>query len=115
MAQTSYSDFWGAYTPLINRSSNQRLVTRLYRHMKLRRGLGLALNGAAVGGAALVQEKRVAASATEQGQIRPIEVRDIVNRVTTAADKTAQDTQFLKSSRVTQTAANANKAGTFPA
>lgn len=115
MAQTSYSDFWGAYVPLINRSSNVRLVTRLYRHMKYRRALGLALNGAAVGGAALAQEKRVAPSTIEQGGVRAIETRDIVNRVTTAADKTAQDQMFLKNSHIVQTAANANKAGTWPA
>lgn len=115
MPQTSYSDFWGAYAPLINRSPNERNITRKFRRMKFRRALGLALNGAAVGGAALYQEKRVAPSTTEQGQIRPIETRDYVNRVTAAADKTAMDRMLLKNSHIVQTAANANKAGTFPA
>lgn len=116
MPQTSYSDFWGAYTMLINRSANERAVTRRYRKMKERRAIGLALNGQAVGaGTALATTQRVAASAVEQGQIRPIETRTIINRVTTAADKTRQDAQFLKSGRITQTAANANKAGIWPA
>lgn len=115
MPNTAYSDFWGAYSLLINRSANERHVTRRYRKMKERRALALALNGAAVGGAALATEKRVAASAVEQGQVRPIEVRTIVNRVTTAADKTRQDNMLLKNSHIVQTAANANKAGTWPA
>jgi hypothetical protein len=77
-------------------------IARLLRSRTYSRGsfagLMLALSGAAAGGAALVQHKRVKSSQNlsqnDQGGLRVIETFDDVNRVTTAADETLLEAAY---------------------
>lgn len=89
---TGYSGLFGSsWTLLVARSPFRRALTRLARRLHKDAELMLTLNGAAAGAAALAQRKRVQHSLTELGGLRTIETRDILNRNTTAADKTEID------------------------
>lgn len=108
---TGYQPLYSsAYATTVSRNPLERAATRLFRRMNSRRGLMLALNGAATGGTATVQEKRVAHSTTNLGGVRSIETMTYVNRATTAADETAGDNVLNKTSRI---ATPTNKAGTW--
>lgn len=84
----------------------------IFKRSRKQAALMKALNGAAAGGTAAISRKRVVASTTEQGGVRPMETFYDVNRATTAADETAIDTVLTPTSRI---ATPTNKAGTFPA
>ena len=109
---TGYSPLFGTYSTTVDRNSLERIATKLFKRMNKRRGLMLALNGAATGGTATVQEKRVAHSTTNLGGVRSIETFTYVNRATTAADETAGDKVLNEDSRITTPT---NKAGNWPA
>lgn len=95
---------------LTNKTGNaETMVARLlanrgYGRASLRE-LMLTLNGAAAGSTALVNRKRVQATANlsqnVQGGLRTIETIDVINRVTTAADKTNIDGALALSSQPT--------------
>lgn len=98
---TGYSPLFGAYSTTVDRNSMERVLTRLMKKLGKRKGLMLALNGAAVGGAASVNRKRVTHSRTELGGVRTIENNYLVNRNTVAADETDGDNLLNKSTRIT--------------
>lgn len=109
---TGYQPLYNsAYATTVSRSALERAATRLFKRMNARRGLMLALNGAAPGATATVQEKRVAHSRTELGGVRSIETFTYVNRATTAADETAGDKVLNEDSRITTPT---NRAGNWP-
>lgn len=109
---TGYQPLYnGQYSTTVDRNSMERVVTRLLKKLGKRKGLMLALNGAAVGGAAQVNRKRVAHSLTELGGIRQIENNYLVNRNTAAADETAGDALLNQTTRI---ATPTNKAGRWP-
>lgn len=98
---TGYSGLWGASLVLkTDRSPLERAMTRIARRTDKNTELMLTLNGASAGSAALSQQTRVAHSTSELGGSRSVETRNIVNRNTTAADKTAIDGILVSSSRI---------------
>lgn len=112
MAVTGYQPLYNsAYALTVDRSPMERAVTRIMRRLQKRRGLMVALNGAAAGGTATVQEKRVAHSLTNLGGVRTIETFTYVGRATTSADETAGDNLLTQDSRI---ATPTNRAGTWP-
>lgn len=113
MAITGFQPLYNnAYVPLVNRNPLEKTVSRAFRRMNSRRGLMVALNGAATGGTATVQEKRVQHDRDMLGGVRPIETFTYVNRATNAADETAGDELLVLNSRI---ATPSNGAGTWPA
>jgi hypothetical protein len=111
MAITGYSPLFGTLTLQVDRNPLEKMVSRAFRRMNKRRGLMLALNGAATGGTATVTEKRVAHSTTNLGGVRTIETNTYVNRATAAADETAGDEVLTLNTRI---ATPTNGAGTWP-
>jgi hypothetical protein len=86
----------------IDRGALERATKRVYARLKVPRKLALVLNGTVAGSNATVTEGRVQASVgitAEQGGKRVIETNTLINRVTTAADKTRIDNAITKSSR----------------
>lgn len=101
---TGYSGLWGtSLVTVVDRGALERATKRLGARMKVVRKLALVLNGAIAGSLATVTEGRVTASTTEQGGVRAIESNALINRVSTAADKTRIDNAWLKSSRIAPT------------
>ena len=108
---TGYQPLFNSqYSTTVDRNSLERVVTKLIKKLGKRKGLMLALNGAAVGGAASVNRKRVAHSLTELGGVRTIENNYLVNRNTAAADETAGDALLNQTTRI---ATPTNRAGTW--
>ena len=102
---TGWSGLLNSATALvlsIDRGALERATKRVFTRLKVPRKLAQALNGAAVGGAALYTEGRVQASVgitAEQGGKRVIETNTYINRVTVAADQTRIANALQKSSR----------------
>lgn len=107
---SSYSPLWGtAYTPIIDHNSMTRELFRFGRRNRVVRELLDELIGAAAGATALVAVKRVAADRVENGGVRTIETRNMINRATTATDRANLRAYFSEDSKI---ATPANKAGT---
>lgn len=99
---TGYSPLWGnSLSLLVDRNPMKRALGRLMRRMPKDQELMLTLNGAAAGQTAAATRKRVAHSTTELGGVRTIEMREIVNRVTTAGDETQIDADLIQESQPT--------------
>ncbi len=97
---TGYSGLWGtSLVTVVDRGALERATKRIAARTKIQRKLALILNGAAAGSNATVTEGRVQASTSEQGGKRTIETNTLINRITTAADKTRIDAMWTKSSR----------------
>lgn len=104
---TGYSGLWGtSLVTVVDRGALERATKRLGARQKVVRKLALVLNGAVAGTLATVTEGRVTASVgitAEQGGLRVIESNALINRVSTAADKTRIDNAWTKSSRIAPT------------
>ena len=108
-----YSGLWNGeynedYSLLVNKSPLQKRIARVFRRGGLRtfQELALTLNGAAAGSTAAATHSRAEAerelgSPTVNGGARTIETVTHVNRVTTAADKTAIDAVLSQSTAPT--------------
>lgn len=98
---TYYSPLFDNAFPLnTTKSLLDKVVARRMKGAKKRAALMKALNGAAPGATATNSRKRVVASTTEQGGVRPMETFYEVNRATTAADKTANDALYTMTTRI---------------
>ena len=98
MPITVKSDFWGnSYAFIRSKSSLRKVMARLFNQKGLRsdRALMNALLGAAPGGTATANLKRVQHSQTELGGKRTIETEVLINRATTNADDTDLTSAYL--------------------
>ncbi len=103
----TYSGLWNGehgedHSLLINKSSLRKRVSLLFRQRgnAVLKELMLTLNGASAGSTALAQRTCVEAIAmlgTDSGGVQSIETVDLVNRVTTAADKADIDSVLVES------------------
>lgn len=106
-----YSPLFNHSFPLATKNPMERAFRRLARRMPKQAELLDELIGATAGATASVTRKRVAADLSDDlGGIRTIESREIINRATAAADRTALRAMFSTDSRI---ATPTNKAGTW--
>ena len=105
----AWSGLWddiggSAHTLLVDKTSLGKRIARLLRQHgdTVDRELMLTLNGTAAGAAALANRYKVEhvgqpGEGADYGGVRTIETVDKINRVTTAADKTALDAIYAES------------------
>ena len=105
-----YSGLYGTSFPTsVGHKSDSRQLFRWGRRNRVYRELLDELIGATAGATALVAVKRIAANRTENGGKRTIETRNMINRATTAADRTLLRDFFSEDSKI---ATPTNRAGT---
>lgn len=104
------SGLYGTSFPTsVGHKADTRQLFRWGRRNRVYRELFDELIGAAAGATALVAHKRVEHSRTELGGRRTIETRNMINRATTAADRTLLRDFFSEDSKI---ATPTNRAGT---
>lgn len=111
MPATGYSGLWGlSYTPIREYSPNNRQLFRWGRQNRKVRALMDALLGAAAGGTAAATQYQVprVLGSTHLSKIDAT-ARTIINRATTAQDRTDTRDYFSEDSKI---ATPANRAGT---